>query len=81
VILNKPLFDKLVDEACHQEFSGWDFVYVSNRMIESQPSWDYRQLVLDKIKNATSLLDLDTGGGEFLSSLQPLPPITCATEG
>jgi SAM-dependent methyltransferase len=27
------------------------------------------------------MLDMETGGGEFLSSLQPLPSRTCATEG
>ena len=81
MILNKPLFDKLVEEAWNQDFSGWDFGYISKRMIESDLSWDYRQRVLDKIKGVTSLLDQDTGGGEFLSGLQPLPPITYATEG
>ncbi len=81
MILNKPAFDRLVDEAWHHEFSGWDFAYLADRMIERKPSWDYRQLVLDRLKNASSLLDMDTGGGEFLASLQPFPPITCATEG
>ncbi len=81
MIIAKDNFDKLVNEAWHHEFSGWDFGYVSKRMLESQPSWNYRQLVLGKAKNVISLLDLDTGGGEFLSSLQPLPPNTYATEG
>ncbi len=26
------------------------------------------------------MLDMGTGGGEFLSSLAPFPPYTCATE-
>jgi SAM-dependent methyltransferase len=81
VILDQPLFDQLVDEAWHHEFSGWDFAYVSRRLIESQPSWDYRQLILEKIHQAKALLDMDTGGGEFLSSLRPLPTLSCATEG
>ena len=34
-----------------------------------------------KIRNVESLLDMGTGGGEFLSLLQPLPPNTYATEG
>lgn len=81
MILNKPLFDKLVAEAWNQDFSGWDFGYLSHRMIESGLSWDYRQIVLGKMKSANSLLDIDTGGGEFLSSLGQLPALTCATEG
>lgn len=27
------------------------------------------------------MIDLGTGGGELLSHLAPLPPVTCATEG
>lgn len=74
-------FEQLVDAAWHHEFSGWDFSYITGRMREEPLSWDYRQFVLAKIKSADSLLDMDTGGGEFLSSLQPLPPHTGATEG
>lgn len=33
------------------------------------------------IRNVDSLLDMGTGGGEFLASLIPLPTHTCATEG
>lgn len=73
-------FDKLVDEAWHHEFCGWDFGYLAGRMLESELSWDYRQIVAAKARHATALLDLDTGGGEFLSSLRPLPPNTWATE-
>ena len=61
-------FDQLVNEAWQHEFSGWDFGYLAGRMIESPLSCDYRQIVLEKIKTAHSLLDQDTGGGEFLSS-------------
>jgi SAM-dependent methyltransferase len=81
MILHQDRFDQLVSEAWQHAFSGWDFAYLSGRMVQGQPAWDYRQLVLEKIKTASSLLDMDTGGGEFLSSLQPLPPHTCATEG
>ncbi len=81
IIQQKELFEKLVDEAWKHEFSGWDFSFIHGRMVESAPSWDYRQIVLDRIKDAKSLLDLDTGGGEFFSTLQPFPPETCATEG
>jgi SAM-dependent methyltransferase len=80
MIKNKDVFDQLINEAWTHEFSGWDFSYIARRMLQSEPSWDYRQLVLEKIKSAHSLLDLDTGGGEFLASLQPLPEHTYATE-
>ncbi len=81
MIVNQPLFDQLIHEAWDHDFSGWDFSHISQRMLEAAPDWDFRRLALDKIKSAGSLLDLDTGGGEFLASLQPLPSCTCATEG
>jgi SAM-dependent methyltransferase len=79
--MDKAEFERLINEAWHHEFAGWDFNFVQGRMVETAPSWDYRLLVAEKIKNAKSLLDLDTGGGEFLAGLQPFPPETCATEG
>lgn len=80
MIKNKLLFEQRVSEALQQDFSGWDFSYLAQRWIESNTSWDYRQKVLAKSKSVASLLDMGTGGGEFLSSLRPLPPYTCATE-
>ena len=64
-------------------FTGWDFSYLtdSGRMQESATSWNYRELVEKYLKNTDSVLDMGTGGGEFLISLQNLPDIICATEG
>jgi hypothetical protein len=81
MIEDKETFEKLIHEGWQQEFTGWDFSFLSGRMVETPASWDYRQIVLDRIRSVQSLLDLDTGGGEFLESLQPFPPETCATEG
>ena len=80
MIINQAEFDRMVNEAWEHEFSGWDFSYVARRMLESPLAWDYRQIVLEKARGVNSLLDMDTGGGEFLSSLRPLPPVTIATE-
>ena len=74
-------FDQLVAEAERQEFHGWDFSFIDGRWRESPTSWDYRQRVLGHLGQAGSVLDMGTGGGEFLSSLSPLPADTCATEG
>jgi SAM-dependent methyltransferase len=80
MIINKDRFEQLINDAWHHPFSGWNFSHVFGRMLESEPTWDYRQIVLEKIKSVASLLDMGTGGGEFLSSLRPLPSQTCATE-
>jgi aminoglycoside 3-N-acetyltransferase len=74
------LFGKLVDEAIHQDFMGWDFSFIAKRYVEDPTSWNYRQKVQEKMTHVDSLLDLGTGGGEFLSTLSPLPTITWATE-
>ncbi|HSG45414.1 MAG TPA: methyltransferase domain-containing protein [Anaerolineales bacterium] len=81
IIKNKELFNQLVSEALEKEFSGWDFGYIAERWKESPLSWDYLQIVREHIKSNIHLLDIDTGGGEILSSLQPLPLHTYATEG
>jgi len=73
-------FDKLVQEALAQDFSGWDFSWTHGRWHEEDPSWNYRQLVQARIQDTTSLLDMGTGGGEFLASLEDLPQHSYATE-
>lgn len=77
---SRQSFDVLISQALALEFSGWDFSFMSHRWRESSLAWDYRGIVRNKAKQASSLLDMGTGGGEFLSSLQPLPPRTFATE-
>ncbi|USG64937.1 class I SAM-dependent methyltransferase [Brevibacillus ruminantium] len=64
-------------------FEGWDFSYVgrTGRLQEAPLSWNYASLVTRKLPKITTLLDMGTGGGEFLSLLGPLPRQTYATEG
>ena len=62
-------------------FSGWDFSWLNPRRREDAPPWDYRALALERMRAAHTMLDMDTGGGEFLASLAPFPPDTRATEG
>ena len=61
--------------------AGWDFAHLAERMREEDPPWDYRRMVVAAFAGSRALLDLGTGGGEFLASLGPLPPLACATEG
>ncbi len=78
----KELIDKLKTEH-DKPFTGWDFSYLttSGRMQESATAWNYRSLVEGYMSKADSLLDMGTGGGEFLCSLQNLPDKIFATEG
>jgi len=66
-----------------QPFAGWDFSYLAERrvMLGTRETWNYTQRVVAAIDHAHALLDMDTGGGEFLASLPRRPPRTYATEG
>jgi SAM-dependent methyltransferase len=74
-------FEDLISEAEAWKMEGWDFSTLKDRWVESTTPWDYRAKVLAHLQKSDSLLDLGTGGGEFLSSLHPLPGHTYATEG
>lgn len=81
-LTNKQLFDSLINVA-NEKFEGWDFSYLEStgRMQQFPLSWNYRSKVENSMDGLSSLLDMGTGGGEFLSLLSPLPNYTCATEG
>ncbi len=78
----KEKFERFIKEE-DKPFKGWDFSYLSNtgRMKEFPLSWNYYNLIMDYCSNSNSVLDMGTGGGEFLSNLPFLPKDTCATEG
>jgi len=72
--------DGLIDEADHQPFSGWDFSWIEGRITAKPLPWDYTGAVLEQARRSPDLLDLGTGGGEWLASLQLRPALTIATE-
>lgn len=74
-------YDTLVADAMAAPAEGWDLSWIARRAEGSDPSWSYRDLARAHITRAHRLLDVDTGGGEMLSSLGPLPHYTWATEG
>jgi len=75
-------FDSLYKEAIDAYFSGWDFSYLNDRMINLQYlNWSYKRSVEFHLERTQNLLDMETGGGEFLKSLKNLPREVYATEG
>jgi SAM-dependent methyltransferase len=65
-----------------QSFTGWDFSYLDDRMLEGQPDWSYSLRASELLKRSRSLLDMDTGGGERLLELRGhWPDKVTATEG
>jgi SAM-dependent methyltransferase len=73
-------FEQLVRNAEHANFSGWDFAFLRERLVEDSLPWDYSQRVRQQIATATAMLDICTGGGEHLASLARLPLLIVATE-
>ncbi|CAG8820939.1 7342_t:CDS:2, partial [Dentiscutata erythropus] len=63
-------------------FTGWDYSYFKGRMEEKQAElpWNYESAVKELLPKCTGLLEINTGEGDFLASLSPLPENTCATE-
>ena len=72
--------DRLLDEAERHPFTGWDFSWIEDRITAEPLPWDYTQAVLEQARRSPDLLDLGTGGGEWLASLPYRPPRTVATE-
>ncbi len=80
-MIEDPSFRRLVEDAQSQPFKGWDFSFINGRIHQQEPSWDYQSLVATAIAQADVMLDMCTGGGEFLDSFANLPNTTLATEG
>lgn len=72
--------DKLLRGALEVPFHGWDFSVLGERIVLEPPAWSFEQLVDAEGAQATSMLDMGTGGGEWLSRRRR-PVRTVATEG
>jgi SAM-dependent methyltransferase len=62
-------------------FQGWNFSHLRNRMKVEPLPWKYKQVVKSYMDDNKVMLDMGTGGGEFLLSLNPPAGNTFATEG
>lgn len=61
-------------------FKGWDFSYLDGRMYEDPLPWNYHTILLNYLKSTDRILDMGTGGGEFLLSLNHPSHLTSVTE-
>ena len=78
----RMLREKWEEEEKTAHISGWDFSHINDRYDEEDDlSWDYRQIIKEHLRDDMKLLDYDTGGGEFLLSLNHPYSNTAATEG
>ncbi len=71
---------KKEEEIAH--IHGWDFSHIHGRYEEENDlPWDYEKIVRQYLNSNSDILDYDTGGGEFLLSLNHPYSRTSATEG
>lgn len=61
-------------------FQGWDFSRLDGRWEDEKLPWDYKRIILNYMKPSDKLLDMGTGGGEFLLSLHHPHELTSVTE-
>ena len=76
------LLNQWLAEERTAHIQGWDFSHIQGRYQEGTGlPWDYRKLVRQYLTPDARILDMDTGGGEFLLSLHHPYHLTSATEG
>ena len=72
--------ERLLGEAEARPLGGWDFGWLGDRMTSSGLPWDFDEIVAGHARASSDLLDLGTGGGEWLAGLAHRPARTVATE-
>ncbi|MBR4396080.1 MAG: SAM-dependent methyltransferase, partial [Eubacteriaceae bacterium] len=64
------LLDSWLKEESIAHIRGWDFSHINGRYSEEDDiPWDYKSEIENRLKPDMRLMDIDTGGGEFLLSL------------
>ncbi len=78
------VFEALLAEGLSASTQGWDFSWLNGRASEGRPSWKYLVGLTERVGEADSVLDIQTGGGEkfaeALSRSTRLPEFVAATE-
>jgi SAM-dependent methyltransferase len=78
-------FEQLVAEGAAEPVDGWDFSWLAGRATEQRPSWGYTWTVVGRLKDASAVLDVQTGGGEVFAEILARsarrPAVLAATEG
>lgn len=80
-LMSMTTFDELIGEASAAPFTGWDFSWLDERTSRrTRLPWSYNAEVAARAGLAASMLDLGTGGGEWLARFPARPRLTVATE-
>jgi len=77
----EALREQWLAEEAVAHIHGWDFSHLEGRWEDEEIlPWDYRTEVLSALCPDSRILDMDTGGGEFLLSLNHPHHLTAAIE-
>ena len=69
-MIQNPLIPAWKAEEAIAHIHGWDFSHIDGRYTEQGDlPWDYRAVIEEYLTPDMKILDIDTGGGEFLLSL------------
>ena len=70
--MNKEqLLNEWLEEEKVAHIHGWDFSHIHGKYEEENDlPWDYSKIIRHYLLPEMKLLDIDTGGGEFLLSLK-----------
>lgn len=81
-MIREELIRSWKEEEKIAHIKGWDFSHLDGRFESDEDlPWDYESIVREYLKDDMYLMDYDTGGGEFLLSLDHPYDKTAATEG
>lgn len=80
--MNKnDLLNQWIAEERVAHIHGWDFSHIHGRYEEEHDlPWDYKSIILSYLRSDMRVLDIDTGGGEFLLTLKHPYQLLAATE-
>ncbi|KAF9141438.1 hypothetical protein BG015_001282 [Linnemannia schmuckeri] len=73
-------YEELVHDGNTSSVDGWDFSWLDGRATEERPYWGYAKAMSNRMSKATAGLDLQTGGGEVLNTVERFPFLMAATE-
>lgn len=78
--------NRLYEEWKYEEkvakIKGWDFSHIAGRYVEEDNlPWNFKEVIGRYLKDNMNLLDMETGGGEFLLELNHPNTNTSAIEG
>ena len=79
--MDKKLIENWLEEEKNAHIQGWDFSHIYGRYEEENDlPWNYKNIIKQYLKAEYKLLDIDTGGGEFLLTLEHPFKNTSVTE-